>query len=217
MTENRNEPQRNLPIAVLISGGGTTLKNLLGIHANGQLAVDFKLVVSSKASAKGLEFAKQADIPTEVFAKRDFESAEKHSEAVFAACREQGVEIVVMGGYLEHLLIPADFENRVVNIHPSLIPAFSGKGFYGMHVHRAVLEYGAKVSGCTVHFVDNEYDHGPIIAQRSCVVQLGDSAEDLQRRVFELECELLPDVVQSIALGEVSVQNRIVEICQGKS
>ncbi|MEC8558299.1 MAG: phosphoribosylglycinamide formyltransferase [Planctomycetota bacterium] len=204
-------PEEKLPIAVLISGGGTTLKNLLSFHSRGELDVDFRLVVSSRVGAHGLAFANEAAITKVVHRKRDFASAEEHSQAVFAAIREQGVELVVMGGYLEHLLIPDDFENRVVNIHPSLIPAFSGQGFYGLRVHQAAVDYGAKISGCTVHFVDNQYDHGPIIAQRSCEVLSSDSAEDLQKRVFELECQLLPEVVQAIACGRVQVTDRRVD------
>jgi phosphoribosylglycinamide formyltransferase-1 len=117
-----------------------------------------------------------------------------------------------MGGYLEHLLIPQDFRNRVVNIHPALIPAFCGKGFYGRAVHQAALAYGVKVSGCTVHFVDNEYDHGPIIAQKACPVFDIDTAESLQRRVAELECQLYPQVISAIARGQVSVDGRHVTV-----
>lgn len=190
-------------IAVLISGGGTTLRNLLDRQAAGTLPVEFCLVISSKSSAKGLDFATSAGIPTQVAARRSFESPEAHRDAVFGLIREHQADLVVMGGYLEHLLIPDDFENRVINIHPSLIPAFCGKGFYGLRVHQAALDFGVKLSGCTVHFVDNEFDHGPIIAQRSCPVLEGDTPESLQQRVFELECELLPEVVSSIATGSL--------------
>jgi phosphoribosylglycinamide formyltransferase-1 len=107
-----------------------------------------------------------------------------------------------MGGYLEHLLIPNDFENRVVNIHPSLIPAFCGKGMYGLRVHQAAIDFGVKISGCTVHFVDNQYDHGPILLQRACEVLEGDTAETLQKRVFELECEALPEAIARIAMAQ---------------
>ncbi|MFM8399920.1 MAG: formyltransferase family protein, partial [Pirellula sp.] len=100
---------------------------------------------------------------------------------------------------LEHLLIPDDFENRVINIHPSLIPAFCGKGMYGLYVHQAAIEFGVKVSGCTVHFVDNQYDHGPILLQRTCEVLDDDTPETLQKRVFELERKALPDAINKIA------------------
>ncbi len=200
----------SFPIAVLISGGGTTLKNLLEQQTEGRLDVDFRLVVSSRADAGGLEFARSAGIDTLTIRRRDFEDAQDHCQAVFQACRAAGVQLVVMGGYLEHLLIPSDFANRVINIHPSLIPAFSGKGFYGQRVHSAVIEYGAKLSGCTAHFVDNEFDHGPIIAQRACEVLEDDTPQSLAARVFELECDLYPTVVAAIAAGNVSVDGRCI-------
>lgn len=188
-----------LPIAVLISGGGTTLKNLIDRKAQNILAVDFRLVVSSNPKAKGLEYAQEASIPARVIRKKDFVDGQAHSDAMFEAIRESGAKLVVMGGYLEHLLIPDDFEKRVINIHPSLIPAFCGKGMYGLYVHQAAIEFGVKVSGCTVHFVDNQYDHGPILLQRTCQVLEGDTPEMLQKRVFELEREALPDAINKIA------------------
>ncbi|MBX3423143.1 MAG: phosphoribosylglycinamide formyltransferase [Pirellulaceae bacterium] len=197
-----------LRIAVLISGGGTTLKNLLDWHKRGQLPVQFATVISSNPRAAGLQFATEQAIPTAVIRRRDFANSDQHSAAVFAHCRQHDVQLVVMGGYLEHLLIPSDFEKRVVNIHPSLIPAFCGHGFYGLRVHQAVLEFGAKVSGCTVHFVDNEYDHGPIIAQRTCPVLDDDTPEALAARVFQLECQLLPQCITAIAGGQVQVSHK---------
>lgn len=190
---------RPIRTAVLISGGGTTLKNLIDRQRQFGLPVDFRLVISSKASAGGLVFAHEAEIPTRVLAKRQFADGESHSHAVFHAIREAGCDLVVMGGYLEHLLIPPDFENRVVNIHPSLIPSFCGKGMYGLRVHEAAIRFGVKVSGCTVHFVDNQYDHGPILLQRVCPVLDGDTPESLQKRVFALECEALPEAIWEIA------------------
>jgi phosphoribosylglycinamide formyltransferase-1 len=117
-----------------------------------------------------------------------------------------------MGGFLTHVLIPADFENRVLNIHPALIPAFCGKGFYGSHVHEAVLEYGAKISGCTVHFVDNEYDHGPIILQKVVPVLDDDTPESLATRVFQAECEAYPEALRQLAKGHLKVAGRRVKI-----
>ena len=188
-----------LPIAVLISGGGTTLRNLIELRDRGMLPVDFRLVVSSKSQAGGLTHAEVARIPAVVIPKSMMQTAEEHSECVFRAIRDCGAELVVMGGYLQHVLIPEDFENRVINIHPSLIPSFSGKGMYGLKVHQAAIDFGVKVTGCTVHFVDNEYDHGPIILQNTCAVLETDTAESLQRRVFELECEVLPQAIRMIA------------------
>lgn len=190
--------KKSLAVAVLISGGGTTLKNLIDRREAGELPIEFKLVISSKSSAAGLGFAAQSGIPSQVIAKRDFDNPTSHSDAVFNACRHAGVELVVMGGYLEHLLIPSDFENRVINIHPSLIPSFCGKGMYGLRVHQAAVDFGVKVSGCTVHFVDNQYDHGPILLQRACEVRDEDTAESLQQRVFLLEREALPDAIRLI-------------------
>ncbi len=115
-----------------------------------------------------------------------------------------------MGGFLKHVLIPSDFENRVTNIHPGLIPAFCGKGFYGLRVHQAVLDYGVKVSGCTVHFVDNEYDHGPIILQHVVPVLDDDTAESLAARVFDAECEVYPQALQLYAEGRLRVVGRRV-------
>ncbi len=198
------------PIAVLISGGGTTLKNLLAWHSRGELPVQFATVISSNPKAKGIQFATDAQIDTAVIRRKSFAAPEQHSQAVFGHCRARGAELVVMGGYLEHLLIPDDFENRVINIHPSLIPAFCGKGFYGSHVHEAVLAFGVKLSGCTVHFVDNQFDHGPIVAQRSCAVLDADTPESLAARVFELECQLLPECVRDYALGRITVDGRRV-------
>ncbi|MFM9064905.1 MAG: phosphoribosylglycinamide formyltransferase, partial [Pirellula sp.] len=169
-----------LPIAVLISGGGTTLKNLIDRKAQNTLAVDFRLVVSSNPKAKGLGYAQEASIPAKVIRKKDFVDGQSHSDAMFQAVRDSGAKLIVMGGYLEHLLIPDDFENRVINIHPSLIPAFCGKGMYGLYVHQAAIEFGVKVSGCTVHLVDNKYDHGPILLQRTCEVLADDTPETLQ-------------------------------------
>ena len=141
------------PIAVLISGSGSTLRNLIEQRDRGMLPVEFRLVVSSKKEAGGLKYAEAASIPFTVVSKRKSPSAEEHSERVFGPIRESGAELVVMGGYLDHVLIPTDFENKVINIHPSLIPSFSGKGMYGLRVHQAALDFGVKVSGCTVHFL----------------------------------------------------------------
>ncbi len=201
-------------IAVLISGGGTTLKNLLSYHQRGLLPVRFELVVSTRASARGLTYAQQASISTEIVARKMFQSAEAHSQHMFGLFRDRDIELVVMGGYLDHLLIPDDYQHRVINIHPSLIPAFSGKGFYGNRVHQAAIDFGVKLSGCTVHFVDNQFDHGPIIAQRSCPVHIDDTAERLQTRVFELECRLYPEVIRGIAEDRVHIDGRQVNFAK---
>lgn len=205
-------PDNKLPVAVLISGTGTTLRNLIQRVESGELDIDIRLVISSSSRAKGLQFAADAAMPTQVIRLRDAGSEEAFSDAIFAACREAGVRLVVMGGFLKHLIVPPDYENRVINIHPALIPAFCGKGYYGLRVHENALAYGVKVSGCTVHFVDNEYDHGPIILQRAVPVCYDDTPEELAARVFAAECDAYPQVLQWIAEGRVQVDGRRVRV-----
>jgi phosphoribosylglycinamide formyltransferase 1 len=188
-----------LPIAVLISGGGTTLRNLIYCRDQGTLPIDFRIVISSRKDAAGLKFAEDSRIPTAIVAKQKSQSADEHAANMFDLIRGSGAYLVVMAGYLQHVMIPPDFENRVINIHPSLIPAFCGQGMYGLRVHQAAIDFGVRISGCTVHFVDNEYDHGPIILQRACPVFEEDTAVSLQQRVFELECIALPDAIRQIA------------------
>lgn len=191
-------------IAVLISGGGSTLLNLVEKKKSGELNVDIRLVISSNPASAGIDYARKAKIECRVFDHHEFKTAKSISDKIFGACREAKIDLVVMGGFLRKVEIPVDFANRVINIHPSLIPAFCGKGMYGMRVHRAVIENGSPVTGCTVHFVDNHYDHGPIIAQTSITVG-NRSAEELQQAVFAAECELYPRVINAIAQGEISV------------
>ena len=199
-----------MPIAVLISGGGTTLRNLIEKVREGSLPVEIRLVISSSADARGLAIAAEAGIPSLVIRKDKLTTADAYSEAIFGPCRNAGVKYVVMGGFLKHVAIPADFENRVVNIHPSLIPAFCGHGMYGLRVHQAVLDYGAKITGCTVHFVDNDYDRGPIILQRPVEVRDDDTAESLQARVFAEECQAFPEALSLLAAGGIQVSGRRV-------
>ncbi len=205
-------PTRPLPIAVLISGGGTTLRNILQRIDAGRLDVAVKLVVSSSAQATGLQYAAAAGIPVQVMRPSHYVDTADYSAAIFQACREAQVELVVMGGFLKHVLIPPDFVNRVTNIHPGLIPSFCGKGYYGHHVHEAVLDYGVKVSGCTIHFVDNEYDHGPIILQQVVPVLEEDTPDALAARIFAAECEAYPQALQWIAEGRVRVEGRRVRV-----
>ncbi len=205
-------PSTPLRVVVLISGGGTTLKNLLAKRAAGELEVDIPLVISSNAEARGLDIASNARIATLVLRSKAFDSPEAYSDAIFSACRDKHADYVVMGGFLSYVPIPPDFENRVLNIHPALIPAFCGKGFYGHHVHEAVLEYGAKVSGCTVHFVDNQYDHGPVILQRVVPVLDDDTPDTLAARVFEAECEAYPEAIRLLGSGQVTIDGRRVRV-----
>lgn len=199
-----------LKIAVLISGGGTTLRNLLERIEADKLPLEVVLVISSSQKAKGMQYAEQRDIPCQVITTIDHPEIADFSGAIFHACRQAGVELVVMGGFLKQVAVPADFQNRVMNIHPSLIPAFCGAGYYGIHVHRAVLEHGAKISGCTVHFVDDHYDHGPIIAQRAVEVVPDDTPETLAARIFTAECEIYPQMIFAYAANRLHVEGRKV-------
>ena len=139
-------------------------------------------------------------------------SLEEFSGRIFEHCRRVRAELVCLAGFLQLVQVPDDFRGRVMNIHPALIPAFCGKGFYGHHVHEAVLAYGAKVSGCTVHFVDNEYDHGPIILQRAVDVLDDDTSESLAARVFVEECEAYPEAIRLFAEEKLRIDGRRVRI-----
>jgi phosphoribosylglycinamide formyltransferase 1 len=203
----------NRRVVVLISGGGTTLQNLLESQQRGHANFEITAVVSSSPTAAGLRFAAAANVSAEVISFGSQEEGRRvAAERVFALCRRVEASVVVLAGFLKHLLIPQDFDYRVLNIHPSLIPAFCGHGFYGLKVHQAVLDYGCQISGCTVHFVDNEFDHGPIIAQ--CPVEVGESddAPALQRRVFAAECQLYPRVIDAYLDGRIERCGRRIRI-----
>lgn len=191
--------QAAFPIAVFISGGGRSLANLIAYRDHEGLPIDIRLVVSSSSKVRGVEIAQQAEIPTRVVLKSKHPDPDDYCRAMFDPCREAGVKLVVMAGYLKHVLIPSDFERRVINIHPSLLPSFGGPGMYGIRVHQAALDRGVKFSGCTVHYVDNQYDNGPIILQRVCDVEAGDTAETLAARIFREECKALPAAIRLCA------------------
>lgn len=199
-------------LAVLLSGGGTTLQNLLDRIADGRLDARVVAVVSSSAAALGVQRARAAGIPTTVVERKACTSREEFSNRIFDACRAGTADLVCMGGFLQLVSVPPDFANRVMNIHPALIPAFSGKGFHGSFVHRAALEAGVKFSGCTVHFADNEYDHGPIILQRVVPVEDDDTPESLAARVFAAECEAYPEAIRLFAEGKLRVEGRRVRV-----
>jgi formyltetrahydrofolate-dependent phosphoribosylglycinamide formyltransferase len=199
-------------VAVLISGSGTTLQNFLDQIEAGRLPARVVLVVSNSADAFGLERARKANIATLVVSRKEAGAREEFSRRIFAACRDAKADLVCMAGFLQLIDVPEDFLGRVMNIHPALIPAFCGKGFYGRRVHEAVLDYGAKLSGCTVHFADNEYDHGPIILQRAVPVLNDDTPESLAARVFVAECEAYPEAIRLFAEGKLTLAGRRVRI-----
>ncbi len=197
-------------LAVLVSGSGSTLQNFLDRIADGRLHAEIALVVSSKADAFGLERARRAGISTAVVERKQCASPEEFSRRIFDHVRASGAELVCLAGFLHLLPIPDDFLGRVLNIHPALIPAFCGKGFYGHRVHEAALAYGVKVSGCTVHFADNEYDHGPIVLQRTVPVRDDDAPDTLAARVFEQECEAYPEAIRLFSEGKLRIEGRKV-------
>jgi phosphoribosylglycinamide formyltransferase-1 len=189
------------------------LQNLIDYRRQGRGNYEIAAVVSSSSAAAGLGFADAAQIPTQVISFAGPDQARRQAaDQVFDLCRTLAIDLVVLAGFLKHLQIPPDFEDRVINIHPSLIPAFCGQGFYGMKVHQAVLDYGCQVTGCTAHFVDNHYDHGPIIAQCPVAVSPTDDASTLQRRVFAAECELYPTVINAFLDGRLHRVGRRVRM-----
>ena len=196
-----------LRLVALISGGGTTLQNLIDRVSANRLDVEIVGVVSSRADAFGVKRAERAAIPVSVVPR-----GQGFAEKVWAAVRALKPDLVILAGWLHLLPIPEDFRHKVLNIHPSLLPAFGGKGMYGHHVHEAVLAYGAKVSGCTVHFADDTYDTGPVLVQRCVPVKEGDTPDVLAARVFEAECEAYPEAIELLAAGRVRVEGRRVVI-----
>lgn len=201
---------RPIRLAVLISGGGTTLSNLVCQIQSSALEATIPLVIASRPDCGGIARADEAKLPCRVLDRKLFDSVAAFSEAIFAACRQVKVDLVVCGGFLALLQIPPDFAGRVMNIHPALIPAFCGKGYHGERVHQAVLDRGCKVSGCTVHFVDDQYDHGPIIIQRTVPVLDDDTADTLAARVFEQECVAYPEAIRLFAAGSLSIAGHSV-------
>ena len=190
-------------IAVLLTGSGTTLENLFERHAAGSLSAEVVVVLSSRTDAYGLERARRRNVPSLVVERRQFQSIEAFSTAVFAALAPYRPDLICLAGFMSLLRIPEGYRRRVLNVHPALLPAFGGQGFYGQHVHAAVLHAGCKSTGCTVHLVDNEYDHGPILAQQPVPVLPGDTIETLAERVQAAERELYPQVIESFAQGRL--------------
>jgi phosphoribosylglycinamide formyltransferase 1 len=206
MTPSEDRPApAPIRLGVLISGGGTTLQNFLAKIAAGELDATIAVVIASGSGCGGIEKARQAGLRTEVVSRGSFVDAADFSDAVFGVLRDADVQLVTLAGFLTLIHIPDDFRHRVLNIHPALIPAFCGKGFFGHKVHEAVLERGAKITGCTVHFADNQYDHGPIILQRPVPVLDGDTPDTLAGRVFAAECEAYPEAVRLFAAGKLEV------------
>lgn len=201
-------------LAVMVSGGGTDLQSVIDGVQSGKIPGKIAVVISSRPGVYALERAKKAGIPGVVICKKDYTDEQAFFDANLGALREYGAEGVILAGYLSILgkqMIEA-YPDKIINIHPSLIPSFCGKGYYGLRVHQAVLDYGAKVSGATVHFVDEGADTGPIILQRAVSVLPEDTAESLQQRILEVEHEILPEAVALFCADRLRVQGRKVTI-----
>lgn len=201
-----------LKIAVLVSGGGTNLQAIIDKIAEGMITnTEIAVVISNNKNAYALERAKQAGIEAVCVSPKDYENREQFNQEFLKTLDSYQVDLVVLAGFL--VVIPPamiqKYENRIINIHPSLIPSFCGTGYYGLKVHEGALARGVKVTGATVHFVDEETDTGPIILQKAVEVQNGDTPEILQRRVMEqAEWEILPRAIHLIANGKVTVKDK---------
>ena len=203
-------------IAVLVSGGGTNLQALIDAQHAGKLqGGEIVAVLSSKAGAYALERAAKAGIPGYVVARKDFDSNQAMTVALVEQLKTLSIDLVVLAGFM-HILtseMVAAYPNAILNVHPALIPSFCGKGAYGLHVHEQALAYGVKVTGATVHFVNEEPDGGPIVLQKAVAVQEGDTPEILQRRVMEeAEWIILPQAVSLFCQDRLTVEGRIVHI-----
>lgn len=205
-----------MKIAVFVSGGGTNLQAIIDNIKSGYLSdIEISLVVSSNKDAYALTRAEENGIPSKVLSVKDFGGRDKWDEAVLDAVQESGAELIVLAGYLSLLgtMVVHAYSNRIINIHPALIPAFCGEGMYGIKPHIAALARGAKVSGATVHFVNECYDEGPIILQKAVDVKWDDTPEVLQQRVMK-ECEqvILPKAIKLISEGKVTIENNLAYV-----
>jgi phosphoribosylglycinamide formyltransferase 1 len=207
-------PSSPLKLAVLVSGSGTTLQNLVEVIDAGGLDAKVELVVGSRPGLVGLQRAAAANLPHVVVDRREYKDCASFSQRVFSLCDGVGADLVVLAGWLCLLDVPQRYLGRAMNVHPALLPSFGGKGMFGRRVHQAVLDYGCKVSGCTVHFVDNTYDTGPVILQRTCPVMDDDTPETLAHRVFEEEKVAYPEAIRLFQQGRLKVEGRRVRITE---
>ena len=199
---------------MLCSGGGTNLQALIDAVERGTIDGKIVLVIANASKAYALERARQHGIPAVFVSKKQAGSDEAFNDAILAKLREAGAQLVVLAGYLPIVgaQIVRAYEHRIINIHPALIPAFCGPGMYGHHVHEAVLRYGAKISGATTHFVDEQVDHGGVIMQRSVPVLEDDTPDTLAARVLTVEHEILPESVRLFCAGKLGVDGRRVHV-----
>ena len=204
-----------IKLAVLLSGSGTTLQNLVDCIRTGELAAEISIVIGSRPDLMGLERARSAALRHAVVDRREHRSCAEFSRRVFDLVDETKADLVCLAGWLCLLDLPDRYHGRVMNIHPALLPGFGGKGMYGRKVHEAVLSHGCKISGCTVHFVDAAYDNGPIIIQRACPVLEDDTPEVLARRVFEEEKIAYPQAIRLFQQDRLRIEGRRVSVLPG--
>jgi phosphoribosylglycinamide formyltransferase-1 len=204
-------------IAVLLSGAGTSLENLLEQIDAGAVPGGVCVVVASKASAFGLERARRRGIPALAVPRKEHPGAREFNDAIHAALAPHDPDLVLLLGFLSPFETRGRYDGHALNVHPALIPAFCGKGFYGHRVHEAVLAAGVRVTGATVHFVDAEYDHGPIVLQEAVAVAGDDTPETLAARVQEVERRLVPEAVRLFAAGRLAIEGRRVRILPTRS
>ena len=201
-----------LKIGVLVSGGGTNLQSIIDSINAGHINGKIKVVISNKKDAYGLERARINNIDAIYVNAKDYEDIEAFNDKIIEELTNRNIDLVVLAGYLKilsHRFIEL-FKNRIINIHPSLIPSFCGKGFYGLKVHEEAINYGVKVSGATVHFVDEKADTGPIIVQDIVFIDDDDTAESLQKKILQIEHKILPDAIKLYCEGRIQVNNRKV-------
>lgn len=208
---------RPVRLAVLLSGSGSTLQNFLDRIADGSLPAEVVVVLASRSDAGGLERARRTGIPAVAVVRKEFPDVDRFNDALHQELDRYNFDLIILAGFLSPLQLRGRYAGRVLNVHPALIPAFSGKGFYGERVHRAALEAGVKVTGCTVHFADDAYDHGPIILQGTVPVLDDDTPESLAARVQELERNLYPEAIRLWSEGRLEVDGRRVRILPKKS
>lgn len=204
--------QNKIRLGALISGGGTTLINILEYIRQGKLNAQIAVVISSRSTVAGVERAGNAGLNVKIIRRKDHPDIDEFSKSIEDELVAANVDLVIQGGWLCLWKIPDRYENRVMNIHPALLPSFGGQGMWGHHVHEAVLKAGCKVSGCTVHFCTNEYDKGPIIVQRCCEVKDDDTPESLAARVFEQECIAYPQAINLFAEGKLMIRNGVTKV-----
>ncbi len=185
-------------LAVLFSGGGTTILNLLDHIEDGKLDAKIVLAIASRDGIAGIDRLAERCIDVAV-AKHDGDSQREIDSKVLAWLQDAKPDLILLCGYLRHFKLEPWMQGRVLNIHPALLPDFGGKGMYGLRVHEAVIDSGRDISGCTVHFVDEQYDHGPTIIQKTCEVKRDDSPQSLATRVFALECHAYPEAIKIAA------------------